>query len=156
MWCSRIKTDVTDVFTRPLNQNLVIDQEFIVIFHLRVFSDCFMKTNLDRESPPITPETLTGSRVTPFSPSLATGHLATLASEQNRMLKSYLLKSLQRVYLQVFGVFIFSRIKKGEGPGKGNVTVKTMMNTKANERLNKTLIMCLLDRTRRKKYEERS
>ena len=33
------------------------------------------------------------------------------------------------------GMFIFSRIKKGEDQGKEGVTLKTMMSTKTNENL---------------------
>ena len=59
--------------------------------------------------------------------------------------------------LEVFAcVFIFSRMKEDEGQGKEDVTLKTMMSAKANERLKETLSMCHLGRTERKKYEGRS
>ena len=47
----------------------------------------------------------------------------------------------------------FQRNKKRWGSGKGKCHLKTMMNTKANERIKWTLNMCRLVRTWRKKYE---
>jgi hypothetical protein len=49
----------------------------------------------------------------------------------------------------------FQQNKKKRGSREGKCHAKTMMSTKANERLKERLSMYLLDRTRRKKYEGR-
>ena len=80
-----------------------------------------------------------------------------MSNEDNKRIKIYSqdVSLRQNTEEKVCCLFIFIRIKKGEEQGMERCHTKPMMSNEDNERLQYTLNMCHLGRTRRKKYKGR-